>query len=338
MWSSGGWQLAAAAVALSHACTASVRAHGAVTFPPPRNAIDSDQKPWSAGVPYPKVPFQPWCAYVTPAMAGKDPRNLTGANGQARARALPPGSSGAPPLARFARGENRVAAGRGPPRRAPSIFFYMRLCELPLPGVFLVLQRVCDRLCELRRQHARSHPQRNARRQLHEPRALRQDGQTQGLPPGKKKNAAPPSPCTSTAVVTDPHRCWHQHGLTRRRESARARQPPSWSAHRRPLRHAARPWPSLLHVSVIGIIAHGMYTLDCATRTALQRAVCTPCAMQPMAPDLRTTAPRRCPQAAKQPVCATPGQVTNCDPRTRLGSAHTHACLALGLGRDFLVF
>ena len=92
MRSSGGWQLAAAAVALSHACTASVRAHGAVTFPPPRNAIDSDQKPWSAGVPYPKVPFQPWCAYATPAMAGKDPRNLTGANGQARARALPPGA------------------------------------------------------------------------------------------------------------------------------------------------------------------------------------------------------------------------------------------------------
>lgn len=36
-----------------------VAGHGAVTFPPPRNAIDSDEKPWGDTVPYP-VPFEPW--------------------------------------------------------------------------------------------------------------------------------------------------------------------------------------------------------------------------------------------------------------------------------------
>ena len=35
------------------------RGHGAVTIPPPRNAIDSDEKPWGGPVPTP-VPFEPW--------------------------------------------------------------------------------------------------------------------------------------------------------------------------------------------------------------------------------------------------------------------------------------
>merc|ERR1719456_1152130 len=58
--------------------------HGAVTFPPPRNAIDSDEMPWGGKVPAP-VPFEPWCPYPSAAAAGTDPNgvNLTGANGQA---------------------------------------------------------------------------------------------------------------------------------------------------------------------------------------------------------------------------------------------------------------
>jgi len=60
-----------------------VRAHGAVTWPPPRNAVDSDTAPWSDGVPAP-VPFQPWCAFPNASAPDvKDDRNLTGANGQA---------------------------------------------------------------------------------------------------------------------------------------------------------------------------------------------------------------------------------------------------------------
>ncbi len=57
--------------------------HGAVTFPPPRNAIDSNEAPWINPVPNP-VPFEPWCPYPSEDAAISDPgRNLTGANGQA---------------------------------------------------------------------------------------------------------------------------------------------------------------------------------------------------------------------------------------------------------------
>jgi len=57
--------------------------HGAVTFPPPRNAIDSDEMPWGGKVPTP-VPFEPWCPFPSEVAAVSDPgRNLTGANGQA---------------------------------------------------------------------------------------------------------------------------------------------------------------------------------------------------------------------------------------------------------------
>ena len=57
---------------------------GAVTFPPPRNAIDSDEEPWVSGLKPGAVPFEPWCPFPSASAAGQDPgRNLTGANGQA---------------------------------------------------------------------------------------------------------------------------------------------------------------------------------------------------------------------------------------------------------------
>jgi len=60
-----------------------VSGHGAITFPPPRNAIDSDELPWGGKVPTP-VPFEPWCPMPSEDATVSDPgRNLTGANGQA---------------------------------------------------------------------------------------------------------------------------------------------------------------------------------------------------------------------------------------------------------------
>jgi len=57
--------------------------HGAVSIPPPRNAIDSNELPWGGKVPTP-VPFEPWCPVPAEAASKSDPgRNLTGANGQA---------------------------------------------------------------------------------------------------------------------------------------------------------------------------------------------------------------------------------------------------------------
>lgn len=56
--------------------------HGAITYPPSRNAIDSDQMPWGGKVPTP-VPFEPWCPMPSEDAVASDPgRNLTGANGQ----------------------------------------------------------------------------------------------------------------------------------------------------------------------------------------------------------------------------------------------------------------
>ena len=60
---------------------ASVIAHSAMTIPRPRNAIDSDTKPWGGDVPHP-LPFEPWCPFPSKDAAGRDDRNLTGANGQ----------------------------------------------------------------------------------------------------------------------------------------------------------------------------------------------------------------------------------------------------------------
>jgi len=60
-----------------------VLGHGAITYPPSRNSIDSDQMPWSGKIPYP-VPFEPWCPMPSQDAAVSDPgRNLTGQNGQA---------------------------------------------------------------------------------------------------------------------------------------------------------------------------------------------------------------------------------------------------------------
>ena len=36
-------------------------AHGAVTIPPPRNAIDADLPPWNLTVPELPIPFEFWC-------------------------------------------------------------------------------------------------------------------------------------------------------------------------------------------------------------------------------------------------------------------------------------
>eukprot|EP01048_Picozoa_sp_COSAG05_P030115 COSAG05_NODE_10284_length_573_cov_2.248945_1_plen_123_part_01 len=71
----------AAAVA---AAVGQADAHGAVTIPMPRNSVDGDTAPYNGTVPWP-IPFDNpnWCAHPSASMAGKDPRNLSGANGQA---------------------------------------------------------------------------------------------------------------------------------------------------------------------------------------------------------------------------------------------------------------
>lgn len=62
--------------------SAAVFGHGAITYPPPRNAIDSNEMPWGGKVPTP-VPFEPWCPMPSADASSSDPgRNLTGANGQ----------------------------------------------------------------------------------------------------------------------------------------------------------------------------------------------------------------------------------------------------------------
>ena len=61
---------------------AGVRAHGAVTIPRPRNAIDGRLAPWNATVPSnADMPFMFWCAH--PDSEATDPRKVTGSNGQA---------------------------------------------------------------------------------------------------------------------------------------------------------------------------------------------------------------------------------------------------------------
>ena len=114
-------------------------AHGAVTIPKPRNAVDGDQAPWGGKVPWP-IPFgaparllsprcchhaspseptpspQPlnergrgarfsvvdepnWCAHPSADMVGKDERNLTGSNGQACECIVQPVRKGMLPVA-----------------------------------------------------------------------------------------------------------------------------------------------------------------------------------------------------------------------------------------------
>jgi hypothetical protein len=71
-------------VALGLGMAVGVHSHGAVTIPKPRNSIDGDTPPYNGPVPWP-IPFDApnWCAHPSADMAGKDPRNLTGTNGQA---------------------------------------------------------------------------------------------------------------------------------------------------------------------------------------------------------------------------------------------------------------
>ena len=59
---------------------ATVEAHGAVTQPPSRNAIDGAVLPWNGSVPD-EVPFMFWCA--SPDAASLDRRKVSGVNGQA---------------------------------------------------------------------------------------------------------------------------------------------------------------------------------------------------------------------------------------------------------------
>lgn len=56
--------------------------HSAMTIPRPREAVDSSEKPWGGHVPH-ALPFEPWCPFPSEAAAGKDDRNISGANGQA---------------------------------------------------------------------------------------------------------------------------------------------------------------------------------------------------------------------------------------------------------------
>merc|ERR1719247_2717751 len=60
-----------------------VSGHGAVTRPPPRQAVDGKLAPWNGSVPAYPIPFDAptWCA--KPSSHTDDPRNITGSNGQA---------------------------------------------------------------------------------------------------------------------------------------------------------------------------------------------------------------------------------------------------------------
>ena len=57
--------------------------HGAVTIPPPRQSIDRTLAPWNGSVPAYPIPFDAptWC--VKPDASSRDPRKLSGSNGQA---------------------------------------------------------------------------------------------------------------------------------------------------------------------------------------------------------------------------------------------------------------
>jgi len=70
-------------VIASTALVASVAAHGAVTHPKPRQSIDGTLLPWNASILPAVFPFDApnWCEY--PSADSKDPRKLSGDNGQA---------------------------------------------------------------------------------------------------------------------------------------------------------------------------------------------------------------------------------------------------------------
>ena len=57
--------------------------HGAVTFPPPRNAIDADMAPWNGSVPTLPINTMFRCPSPSAEAAGTNPHNLTFKQGQA---------------------------------------------------------------------------------------------------------------------------------------------------------------------------------------------------------------------------------------------------------------
>lgn len=67
------------------AMATAVNAHGAVTIPKPRQAVDGTLAPWNGSVPQYPIPFDSpnWCESPSHAAQTKDPRHLTGSNGQA---------------------------------------------------------------------------------------------------------------------------------------------------------------------------------------------------------------------------------------------------------------
>lgn len=70
------------AAALLGALVTAADGHGAVTHPPPRNAIDGGVHPWNGTIPgVGSMPFMFWCAH--PDAGAADPRNLSGSLGQA---------------------------------------------------------------------------------------------------------------------------------------------------------------------------------------------------------------------------------------------------------------
>ena len=65
-------------------------AHGAVTIPKPRQAVDGTLAPWNGSVPAYPIPFDTpnWCE--SPSANTIDPRHYTGSNGQACFCKFPP--------------------------------------------------------------------------------------------------------------------------------------------------------------------------------------------------------------------------------------------------------
>eukprot|EP01051_Picozoa_sp_SAG22_P018249 SAG22_NODE_3020_length_2018_cov_3.003127_1_plen_78_part_00 len=70
--------------AAAAAVLATAAGHGAMTKPRSRNTVDGDTGQWAGPVPVTPVgglPFTYWCP--APDADSKDPRKLTGSNGQA---------------------------------------------------------------------------------------------------------------------------------------------------------------------------------------------------------------------------------------------------------------
>lgn len=72
-----GWQRAT----LSFPCSRQHTATPAVALI--QMAVACALQPWGGPVPHP-LPFEPWCPFPSQSAAGKDDRNISGANGQVR--------------------------------------------------------------------------------------------------------------------------------------------------------------------------------------------------------------------------------------------------------------